>query len=154
MEPHTETQQEERPLYVGYNSLQMEPHTDTHNRKDGPSLWATLAQSRDHIQTHTTGRTARHCGLHWRIDGTTYRHTTGRSVHCYGIQWDVSELGARVIVVVKALCYKPEGRRFETRWGEWFLSSYLILPYALGPVVYSASNRNEYQKHKNDISGQ
>jgi hypothetical protein len=27
---------------------------------------------------------------------------------------------------------------------------YLILPAALGPGVYSASNRNEYQKHKNN----
>jgi hypothetical protein len=30
---------------------------------------------------------------------------------------------------------------------------YLILPVALGPGVYSASNRNEYQKHKN-VSGE
>jgi hypothetical protein len=29
-----------------------------------------------------------------------------------------------------------------------FFSSYLILPTALGPVVYSASNRNESQKQK------
>jgi hypothetical protein len=29
-----------------------------------------------------------------------------------------------------------------------FFSNYLILPAALGPVVYSASNINEYQKHK------
>jgi hypothetical protein len=30
---------------------------------------------------------------------------------------------------------------------------YLILPVALGPSVYSASNRNEYQKHKiNNVS--
>jgi hypothetical protein len=56
--------------------------------------------------------------------------------------------------VVKALCYKPEGRGFGTRWGEWFLSSYLILLVALGPGVYSASNRNEYQKHKNNVSGE
>jgi hypothetical protein len=35
-----------------------------------------------------------------------------------------------------------------------FLSSYLILPVALGPGVYSASNRNEYQKHKNNVSGE
>jgi hypothetical protein len=27
---------------------------------------------------------------------------------------------------------------------------YLILPAALGPGFYSASNRNEYQKHKNN----
>jgi hypothetical protein len=32
---------------------------------------------------------------------------------------------------------------------------YLILPAALGPAVYSASNRTEYQKHKNDnVSGE
>jgi hypothetical protein len=30
---------------------------------------------------------------------------------------------------------------------------FLILPVALGPGVYSASNRNEYQKHKN-VSGE
>jgi hypothetical protein len=35
-----------------------------------------------------------------------------------------------------------------------FLSSYLIIPVALGPGVYSASNRNEYQKHKNNVSGE
>jgi hypothetical protein len=28
---------------------------------------------------------------------------------------------------------------------------YLILPAALGPGVYSASNRNEYQKQENNI---
>jgi hypothetical protein len=57
-------------------------------------------------------------------------------------------------IVVKALCYKPEGRGFETRWGELHLSIYLILLVALGPGVYSASNRNEYQKHKNNVSGE
>jgi hypothetical protein len=57
-------------------------------------------------------------------------------------------------VVVKALCYKPEGRGFETRGGEFFLSIHLILPAALGPEVYLASNRNEYQKHKNNVSGE
>jgi hypothetical protein len=33
-----------------------------------------------------------------------------------------------------------------------FFSIYLILPAALDPGVYSACNRNEYQKHKNDAS--
>jgi hypothetical protein len=28
-------------------------------------------------------------------------------------------VGARGSVVVKALCYKPEGRGFDTRWGEF-----------------------------------
>jgi hypothetical protein len=56
--------------------------------------------------------------------------------------------------VVKALCYEWEGRGFETRSGELFLSIYQILPVALGPRVYSASNRNDYQKQKNDVSGE
>jgi hypothetical protein len=33
-----------------------------------------------------------------------------------------------------------------------FLSIYLIFPAALGPGGYSASNRNEYQKQKNNVS--
>jgi hypothetical protein len=36
-----------------------------------------------------------------------------------------------------------------------FFSIYLILLAALGPGVYSASNRNEYQKQKNNnVSGE
>jgi hypothetical protein len=45
-------------------------------------------------------------------------------------------------IVVKALCYKPEGRGFETQWCEWFLSIYLILPVPLGPGIHSVSNLN------------
>jgi hypothetical protein len=33
------------------------------------------------------------------------------------------------------------------------LSIYQILPAALGPGVYTASNINEYQKQKNNVSG-
>jgi hypothetical protein len=35
-----------------------------------------------------------------------------------------------------------------------FFSIYLILPDALGLGVHSASNRNEYQKHTNNVSGE
>jgi hypothetical protein len=35
-----------------------------------------------------------------------------------------------------------------------FFSTYLIFLAALGPEVYSASNRNEYQKQKNNVSGE
>jgi hypothetical protein len=35
-----------------------------------------------------------------------------------------------------------------------FFSIYLILPATLGPGVYLASNRNEYQKQKNYVSGE
>jgi hypothetical protein len=36
----------------------------------------------------------------------------------------------------------------------FFFSIYLILPATLGPRVHSASNRNEYQKQKNNVSGE
>jgi hypothetical protein len=55
-------------------------------------------------------------------------------------------------LVVKVLCYMPEDRVFETWWGEWIYSIYLILPAAIGPGVYSASIRNEYQEQKNNVS--
>jgi hypothetical protein len=31
---------------------------------------------------------------------------------------------------------------------------YLILPAATGPGVHSASNKNEYQKRENNVSGE
>jgi hypothetical protein len=33
-------------------------------------------------------------------------------------------------------------------------SIYLILPAAQGPGVYSAPNRNDYPKQKNNVSGE
>jgi hypothetical protein len=62
-------------------------------------------------------------------------------------------LAERGGVVVKALCYKPEGRGFVNRWDEFF-SIYLYFLVALGPGVYSASNRNDYQKQNNNVSGE
>jgi hypothetical protein len=41
--------------------------------------------------------------------------------------------GARVRVMVKALCYKPEGREFETRLGVWMFSVYLIFSAVIDP---------------------
>jgi hypothetical protein len=35
-----------------------------------------------------------------------------------------------------------------------FFSIYLILPVALGPEIHSASNKNEYQKQKDNVSGE
>jgi hypothetical protein len=66
----------------------------------------------------------------------------------------ITELvSTRSSVVVKALCYKPKGRGFDTRGGDFFLN----LPNPSGrarPWRYSASNRNEYQKHKNNVSAE
>jgi hypothetical protein len=62
-----------------------------------------------------------------------------------------NDLWPRVLcgsAVVEALCYKPNGRGFDSRWDNW---TFFILPNppaALGHGVYSVSNRNEYQKQK------
>jgi hypothetical protein len=53
-----------------------------------------------------------------------------------------------ISVAIKALCNKMESRGFETRWGEWIVSIYVIFPAALGPGVHS----DEYQKPKNNVS--
>jgi hypothetical protein len=58
------------------------------------------------------------------------------------------KVGARISVLNKALCYKPEGRGLHTPWGEWIVSIYLILPASLGPGIYSASNRNSTRSRK------
>jgi hypothetical protein len=57
-------------------------------------------------------------------------------------------------VVLKSLRYKPKGIGFQIRWGDWIFSIYLILPAALGPGIHSSSNRNEYQKQTNNLSGE
>jgi hypothetical protein len=36
----------------------------------------------------------------------------------------------------------------------FFFSIFIVLLAALGPEVYSASNRNEYQKQTNNVSGE
>jgi hypothetical protein len=56
--------------------------------------------------------------------------------------------------MVKALCYNLEGLGFETRYRELIFPVYLILPAALGPEVHSVTNRYEYQKQKNNGSGE
>jgi hypothetical protein len=37
---------------------------------------------------------------------------------------------------------------------DFFVSNYLIISATLGPGIYSASNRNEYQKQNNNVSGE
>jgi hypothetical protein len=60
--------------------------------------------------------------------------------------------GARGSVVVETLCYKSEGRGFETRRCNWILSIYPTLPAALNPGVYSASNKIYYQRQIKHVS--
>jgi hypothetical protein len=65
----------------------------------------------------------------------------------------INQAGARGIVVIKVLCYKPDGRGFENWWGECIFTIYPILSATVGSGVHSTSNRNVYQKHKNYVSG-
>ena len=46
--------------------------------------------------------------------------------------------------LVAALCYAPECRLFDSRWGPW---DFLLIPSRphCGPGVDSAFNRNKYQ---------
>jgi hypothetical protein len=55
-----------------------------------------------------------------------------------------------VVLLVEALCYKPEGRGFKSRWGGFFN---LPNPGALWPGVDSASNRKKYQEFSWGIKG-
>jgi hypothetical protein len=78
-------------------------------------------------------------------------YTTGFTYMFFSLQTFVvipNSLAACDSVAVKALRYIPEGRGLDTQWGD-----FLNLPNPsgrIGPGVYSASNRNEYQKHKNN----
>jgi len=50
--------------------------------------------------------------------------------------------------VIKVLCYKSEGRWFDSSWCYWnFSIDIKSFRSQDGPGVESASNRNEYQEH-------
>jgi hypothetical protein len=130
--------------------------SDTFDREFNP-LWICK-----HEQNHPHSR-------YWSMNHTTFRnstamllvtvvlHTSKAYLQKYSLKPKLRfslKPGARGSIVVKALCYTLEGRRFKTRWGERFLSIYPILLAALDPGVYSSSNRNEYQKQTNNVSGE
>jgi len=46
--------------------------------------------------------------------------------------------------LVEALCFKPEGRGFDSQLGHWNSSLTLFFRLHYVPVVDSATNRNEY----------
>jgi hypothetical protein len=95
--------------------------------------------AREHVARTLSQVPGHVCRLHHR-----------RSCEHHAVVTDSSKLkqydtGARGSVVVEALCYKPKGSGFESRWGGFF-SMYLILPVIYGRGVDSACNRNEYQE--------
>jgi hypothetical protein len=73
-------------------------------------------------------------------------HKVFTNVHFYQKQ----RCSSTEAIWAKHYVHSGGGSGFETRWGELIFWMYLILPVALGPGVHSASNRNEYQKHKNN----
>jgi hypothetical protein len=106
---------------------------------------------------HYIAEASHHKWIQMSVNFILVKHTHGaQSFHIQGSQKPQTSsslskpmsavmewLGVRGSAVVKALCYKPEGRGFNSRWGHWIFSIDLILPAALVPGVYSASNRNE-----------
>jgi len=56
-------------------------------------------------------------------------------------------MGPRGSTVVKELCYKSEGRLFDSRWCQWIFIDIKFFRSHYGTGVDSASNRNESQEH-------
>jgi hypothetical protein len=63
----------------------------------------------------------------------------------------LDEYGALGSVEIEARGYKPNSRGFESQC-HLIVSNNLILPASLCPGDYLASNRNEYQKVKKNVS--
>jgi hypothetical protein len=70
------------------------------------------------------------------------------------ITFNIRDLHQRYWVNLILIRCMQEGRGFKTWWGELIFSIYLFPPAILGPGVHSASNRNEYQKQKSNVSGE
>jgi len=58
-----------------------------------------------------------------------------------------TSMGYAVAQLVEALCYKPEGRRFDSRLCHWNFSLTQSFPPHYGTGVDSVSNRNEYHEY-------
>jgi hypothetical protein len=72
-----------------------------------------------------------------------YGVTTVR--HAFTFSSCNTDWGHVVAQLVEALCYKPDGRGIESRWGGFFQFTLSFKPH-YGPGIDSASNRNEYQE--------
>ena len=89
-------------------------------------------------------------GLGWKLEWTKWlKKQLQETVHntlllgCFYLLYMLySDRGS---TVVKALCYKSEGRWFDPSWCQWIFRWHKMLPIALWP--WGLSNRNEYQEH-------
>jgi hypothetical protein len=64
-----------------------------------------------------------------------------------------SQFGVRVSILRSSTMLQAGRSRVRNPMRSINVSIYLILSTALGPGVYSASNRNEYHRRKNNVSG-
>jgi hypothetical protein len=64
------------------------------------------------------------------------------------MEWESQGQMSRELTSVSVQKQYLEVRVFDTGLGDRISSVYVILPAALGPGIYSASKRNQYQKKK------
>jgi hypothetical protein len=97
----------------------------------------------------------------WSLGSTGSSETSGcpvntvlqpRSPHCsYSPPWYPQIYQTKISLM--ALCYKPEGHGFDSRWRHWIFQLTKSLHPQYGPGVDSTSNRNEYQESSWWIKG-
>jgi hypothetical protein len=89
---------------------------------------------------------SKHRQYHKKIYLTNHKHNTLYLYICKLMLSNNSILFHCHQTVAGGTCYKPEGRGFKSRWGQWiFQLTWSFQPY-YGPGVDSASNRNEHQE--------
>jgi hypothetical protein len=76
------------------------------------------------------------------------KYLMGSSIQIYKIP-----RGHAVAQLVEALCYKPEGHGFDSRWGHWFFQFTKFFQPHYDPGANSASNINQYQEYSWGIKG-
>jgi hypothetical protein len=92
----------------------------------------------------------------WLFLGVVERHSccfaTVRALPSNAVEFKNSEAlpaseGHAVAQLVEALRYKPEGRKFDSRWCYWSFSLTYFFRQHYDPGVDSPSNRNKYQEY-------
>jgi hypothetical protein len=79
--------------------------------------------------------------------------TVSMSRHIFKAKLTLRGQGARGSVVGWGICYKLQGRGFDSRWVHLDFSIYPTFQPHYGPGVDSASNRNEYQESSWGLKG-
>jgi hypothetical protein len=109
-------------------------------------MWGALSDERSGLQF----------SVMLGISSTASLRSESHGTHEHILQLLCLRLGERGSVVVMLLCYNATNRKVAGSKPDGVnVRIYLILPVELGPGVYSASKRNEYQKRKNNnVSGE